>query len=153
MPTGLQPAPSPVDCSSLAWAPLSLPTAEETITFDASTLPGGDRCLLELIVSDGFHTTRTRSEEYRVTPKGWALWILSPADGATLSSSAPVLLAAQGHHYEARRPGSEPIAWTSSLDGGLGEGQQVPATLSPGDHTITATMSGISSEVRVTVEA
>lgn len=135
------------------WSPLSLPSTEETITFDAGALPGGDGCLLELIASDGFHTTRTRSAEYRVEPKGWVLWILSPADGATLSASAPVLVAAQGYHYEERRPGSEPITWTSSLDGGLGDGAQVMATLRPGEHTITATMSGISSEVRVTVDA
>jgi hypothetical protein len=135
------------------WAPLSLPTADETITFDASALPGGDRCLLELIASDGFHTTRTRSDEYQVKPKGWALWILSPAPGASLSSGAPVLLAAQSYHLEERRPGSEPITWTSSLDGGLGEDAQVMAALSPGEHTITATMSGISSQVQVTVVA
>jgi len=134
------------------WAPLALPTADETITFDASALPGGDDCLLELIVTDGFHTTRTRSAGYRVEPKGWVLWILSPGPGAALSASAPVLLAAQGYQHEERRPGFEGIAWTSSLDAGVGEGGQVMAALRPGDHTITATMSGISAQVQVTVQ-
>jgi hypothetical protein len=40
--------------------------------------------------------------------------------------------------------------WTSSLDGGLGEGAQVMAALRPGEHTITATLLGISSQVAVT---
>ena len=135
------------------WTPLSLPTSEEAIAFDTRALPGGDRCLLELIVTDGFHTTRIRSPEYRVEPKGWVLWILSPAPGAALQYGAPVLLAAQAHHLEERRPGSEPIAWTSSLDGGLGEGAQLLATLTRGAHTITATTAGVSSEVQVSVEA
>lgn len=134
------------------WQPLSLPTREETVVFDARTLPGGDRCLLELTVTDGFRTTRVQSEEYKVEPKGWILWILAPAAGASLPSGEPVLLAAQGYHLEERRPGLDGIAWTSSLDGGLGEGAQVMAALSEGDHRITATMLGVSAEVRVSVE-
>jgi hypothetical protein len=134
------------------WQPLSLPTREETLVFDASALPGGDRCLLELAVTDGFHTARVRSKEYDVKPKGWVLWILAPADGAPLRSGEPVLLAAQGYHLEERRPSFDGITWTSSLDGGLGEGAQVLAALSPGDHTITATMLDVTAEAQVSVE-
>jgi len=131
------------------WQPLSLPTREETVIFDARALPGGDRCLLELVVTDGFQTTRVRSKEYEVKPKGWVLWILAPTEGASLPADQPVLLAAQGYHLEEGRPSFEGIAWTSSLDGGLGEGAQVMAVLSPGDHTITATMLDVAAEVRV----
>lgn len=134
------------------WSPLSLPGTDETIAFDARALPGGPRCVLELVVSDGFHTTRTRSPEYQVEPRGWRLWVLSPAAGATFRAGSPVLLAAQAFQLEERRPASDPIVWTSSRDGGLGEGAQVPATLSPGEHTITATVAGASAEVTVTVE-
>jgi hypothetical protein len=134
------------------WSPLSLPGADRTITFDARGLPGGPRCLLELVVSDGFHTTHTRSPEYKVEPKGWRLWVLSPATGATFRAGTPALLAAQAFHLEERRPATDPIVWTSSRDGGLGEGAQVPVTLSPGEHTITATVAGASAEVSVTVE-
>ncbi len=114
-------------------------------------LPGGGRGLLELAVTDGFQTTRVRSREYDVKPKGWVLWILAPASGASLRSDTPVLLAAQGYHVEERRPSFDGIAWTSSLDGGLGEGAQVMAALSAGDHTITATMLDVAAEVRVSV--
>jgi hypothetical protein len=100
------------------WQPLSLPTREETLVFDARALPGGDRCLLELAVTDGFQTTRVQSKEYEVRPKGWLLWILSPAEGASLRSGVPVLLAAQGYHLEERRPSFNGIAWTSSLTAG-----------------------------------
>jgi hypothetical protein len=134
------------------WQPLSLPTGEETLVFDARALPGGDRGLLELAVTDGFRTTRVQSKEYEVKPKGWVLWILAPAEGASLPSGEPVLLAAQGYHLEERRPSFDEIVWTSSLDGGLGEGAQVIAALSPGAHTITATMLDVAAEVQVSVE-
>jgi len=52
------------------WQPLSLPTREETVVFDARALPGGDRCLLELTVTDGFHTTRVQSKEYEGSHAG-----------------------------------------------------------------------------------
>jgi hypothetical protein len=134
------------------WSPLSLPVSDEAITFDARGLPGGKRCLLELVVSDGFQTTRSRSPEYQVEPKGWRLWILSPAPGAIFRAASPVLLAAQAFHLEERRSADDPIVWTSSRDGGLGEGAQVPVTLSAGEHTITAAVAGASAEVSVTVE-
>jgi hypothetical protein len=133
------------------WQPLSLPTRAETIVFDARTLPGGGRCLLELAVTDGFRTTRVQSQEYEVKPKGWVLWILAPAPDSSLPAGEPVLLAAQGYHVEERSPRFDGIAWTSSLDGGLGEGAQVMAALSPGEHTIRATMLDVAAEVRVSV--
>lgn len=133
------------------WMPLSLPTAERTIEFNVGALPGGDRCLLELAVTDGFRTPRLRSQEYEVTPKGWALWILSPPSGAALTADEPVLLAAQGYHFEERQPGFDAITWRSSLDGGLGEGAQVVSVLRPGDHTIVAEGFGASAEVQVSV--
>lgn len=133
------------------WSPLALPTTEETIAFDATTLPGGDVCLMELTVTDGFRTTSISSPEYAVEPKGWVLWILAPAAGAVLTSGDSVLLAAQGYHLEERRASFDEILWTSSLDGGLGEGAQVLAALSPGDHVLTATMFDSSAELRVTV--
>lgn len=133
------------------WSPLSLPTAEETITFDVTMLPGGNDCLLELTLTDGFRTTAIRSPKYSVEPKGWVLWILSPAAGALLTSGESVLLAAQGYHLEERRASFDDIAWTSSLDGGLGDGAQMLAALSPGQHSISASMLGVSASVDVTV--
>jgi len=133
------------------WTPLSLPTAEETISFDASMLPGGDRCLLELAVTDGFRTARLRSKDYEVEAKGWVLWILSPGPGAALSAAEPVLLAAQAYQLEERRPGFDEIVWRSSLDGGLGAGAQLLAALRAGDHTVVAEGFGASAEVRVSV--
>lgn len=133
------------------WAPLSLPTSNAAIEFDTTTLAGGPRCLLELAVTDGFRTIHVRSDPYSVEPKGWLLWILSPASGAVVDRDDPVLLAAQGYHVEERRPSFDEITWSSSIDGQVGHGAQVAVTLSPGDHTITAAANGVSAEVVVSV--
>jgi hypothetical protein len=131
------------------WTPLALPGPEEAIKVDARALPGGQQCLLELIVTDGFHSQRIRSNTYEVERKGWLLWILSPVAGSALPADRPVLLAAQGYHLEERRAGFD-IDWESSA-GGLGTGARVLATLEPGEHTITARMHGLTARVAVSV--
>ena len=133
------------------WTPLALPGAGETIKVDAGALPGGRECLLELIVTDGFHSQRIRSDAYEVQRKGWVLWILSPVAGSELPADRSVLLAAQGYHLEERRAGFDDIEWESSVGGGLGTGARVLATLEPGEHTITARMYGVTAEVVVSV--
>jgi hypothetical protein len=133
------------------WTPLALPGPGDTIEVNARALPGGRESLLELIVTDGFHTQRIRSDAYEVEPKGWVLWILSPPPGAALPAGEPVLLAAQGYHFEERRAGFDDIEWESSAGGGLGRGARVLATLEPGEHTITARMYDVAAEVHVSV--
>ena len=134
-----------------SWSPLSLPTSSGTIEFDTTMLAGGAQCLLELAVTDGFRTTRLRSQPYSVEPKGWLLWVLSPVSGTVVEPDHTVLLAAQGYHVEERQPSFDEITWSSSVDGHVGQGAQLVVTLSPGDHTITATMHGVSAEVNVSV--
>lgn len=85
-------------------------------------LPRGDKCLFELIATDGFTTTRLRCDPFVAAPKGWVLWILAPAPGAIIESGEAVSLAAQAYHIEERRPGLDGIHSTSSVDGGLGTG-------------------------------
>jgi hypothetical protein len=104
------------------WTPLALPGPGDTIEVDAGALAGGRESLLELIVTDGFHTQRIRSDAYEVEPKGWVLWILSPPPGAKLPAGEPVQLAAQGYHVEQRRAVFDDIEWESSAGGGLGRG-------------------------------
>jgi hypothetical protein len=133
------------------WTAIALPGPSNAIDVDASALPGGGDCLLELIVTDGFHTRRIRSDAYQVSPKGWALWILSPAAGASLPAEQPVLLAAQGFHFEERRAGFDDIEWESSGTGDLGTGARLLAMLEPGEHTIVARMYGTTAEVNVSV--
>jgi hypothetical protein len=133
------------------WEPLSLPTIDDVIAFDATHLAGGAG-RLELRVSDGLRTISLRSEPYDVPPKGWVLWVLAPSDGAAVAADLPVVLAAQAYHIEERSASLDGIHWSSSVDGDLGTGGWVRPVLSTGDHRITATANGRSVEVSVRVE-
>ena len=135
------------------WTPVSLAGTDGAISVDMDPLPGGDTCLFELIATDGFATNRLRCDPFVVAPKGWVLWILAPAPDGIIESGEVVPLAAQAYHLEERRPGLEDIHWTSSVDGALGTGARVLATLTSGRHRITATMYNVTSEVTVTVGA
>ncbi len=134
------------------WTPIALPGPSGSIEVDATSLPGGPDCVLELVVTDGFHTRRVCSDTYEVKTKGWVLWILSPAPGARLPAGERVLLAAQGYHFEERRAGLDDIAWESSTGGRLGAGARVFAVLEPGEQTITARMYDVIAEAPVSVE-
>ncbi|MGH7142570.1 MAG: S8 family serine peptidase [Planctomycetota bacterium] len=63
--------------------------------------------------------------------------IYSPADGATVYNTSAVTFT--GNAYDAVHVSlTSDIQWSSNLDGALGTGASVSATLSVGDHTITA---------------
>jgi len=130
------------------WLPLSVPSSSTSIIADLSNVAGGKRCLLELCVTDGFSSQRLRSPSYRLQPGGWRVWILSPEDGAQLSAGAATGLAAHAFHLEERRD-SPDVSWSSSLDGALGDGARLLASLSPGTHDLTATAMGGSTTIRV----
>jgi hypothetical protein len=133
------------------WLPLCLPTVSDTVTFDATVLPGGP-AVLELRVTDGLRTIAVRSEPYDVEPKGWRLWILAPPDRARVPSGQPVRLVAQACHLEERRASLEGIRWSSSIDGDLGGGASLETVLSDGEHRITAAANDQSEIVTVTIE-
>ncbi len=70
--------------------------------------------------------------------------ITTPADGATVSRTAPVTLAATAVDAESGDLGAG-LEWTSNVDGVLGTGPSLLVTrLSPGPHTITAVVSDTS---------
>lgn len=132
------------------WTPVSLPSPGGEVTFDMDGFAGGDACLLELIVTDGFTSARLRSPSFAVAPKGWVLWILAPAAAAIVSGNV-VRLAAQAYHLEERRPAFDDINWTSSVDGSLGTGARLVASLTPGQHRLTASRHEVTAAVDVTV--
>jgi hypothetical protein len=108
---------------------------EQTVDFDQ--LPGGERCLLALVATDGINTHVVESEPFRVAEKACYAMILGPLDGANLPAGQPVHLEGQGFWLEEARTEREALEWISSVDGEIGRGAAVEAVLSPGRHTLT----------------
>ena len=66
--------------------------------------------------------------------------ILSPASGAVLAQSLSVALSGRASDLEDGDLTAR-ITWSSSIDGALGVGGSLAAKLSPGSHTITASVA------------
>jgi hypothetical protein len=71
--------------------------------------------------------------------------IISPADGISLTNIAPVSLSGSAYDDEDGDL-SAAITWTSSLDGALGTGASINASLSVGAHTITASIADAAGQ-------
>lgn len=112
---------------------------------------------LELLASDGLHTTAVRAP---LAPPagdgavGNAPWveIYAPDDGFSYLQGANVILHSSGWDLEDRALTGADIAWSSDVDGALGTGRLLAVdTLSPGSHVISVTAT--DSDGNVTVDS
>lgn len=124
------------------WVRVGLRTDETKQQVDFDELPGGDRCRVGVVATDGVNTVIAESKSFSVPIKSCEAIILAPEDGATFAPDEMVLLRGQGFYLEENRAETEALVWTSSKDGELGRGMtvQIPR-LSPGTHRITLTAS------------
>lgn len=135
------------------WQPLAMSTPDTEIEVDFDRLPGG-QLRIRVLATDGVNTTSSESRPFRLPQRPCLATILSPEDGATLPADESVVLQGQGYHLEKARPETEGLSWTSSIDGELGVGATVMATLSPGRHelTLSACTGKRRGEATITVE-
>lgn len=125
-----------------------------------------DMDVAEILVYDRVLTADEREQihaylqqTYNLGPGGGSnapptVSITAPADDAQLSTAAmPVTLTGTASDPEDGSISSR-LAWRSSLDGALGSGASVTATLSAGTHTLTATATdagGLQASDSITV--
>jgi hypothetical protein len=81
--------------------------------------------------------------------------ITSPADGSAFASGATILFAGIASDTEDGDLAAD-LAWTSNIDGSIGTGGSVSATLGDGNHTITASATDLggrtgSDSITITV--
>jgi hypothetical protein len=111
---------------------------------DLDTLPGGEMPTFQVIAFDGTRGTSALSQPIPADAgsglkPGVAIKI---TPNSRFPSGFPVLLGAGAFDAEDRALPGEAIAWSSSIDGALGTGSElVVDDLSPGTHTITATVT------------
>ena len=140
------------------WLRLGWRTDTRMAEVDFGQLPGGDRCRLAIVATDGVNTTTAESSTFRVRVKPCRAMIFAPAEDEMTVVGAPVMLRGQGYYLEEARPETEALAWTSSRDGDLGRGTLL--TWSPrvaGEHRVTlAAGTGDRQDttaIRILVEA
>lgn len=123
------------------WQALATRLRSSPYRVDAGDLPGGARCLVQVIASDGFHTAYDRSDAlFSVPPKPPTVWLLSPQEGQRYGSTALLILQGQAHDQALQPLPPEALSWSSDRDGPLGQGEEAAVqTLSAGWHRITLT--------------
>lgn len=120
------------------WQLASLPTQSEHLEIDLDQFPGGERCGIMIVATDGVRTTTVESRRFAVPVKPCQAVILAPEDGAVLDGREAVWLKGQGYYLEEELPETENLVWISSKDGELGRGMMIKANeLSPGLYQIT----------------
>ena len=120
------------------WQRVGWRTEEREAPVDFDQLPGGERCLLAIVATDGIDTTTVESPPFAVSLKPCLASIVAPVDGAVVAPGGPVHLIGQGFWMEESRIERERLRWASSLDGDLGRGASVRVDrLSEGRHRIT----------------
>jgi hypothetical protein len=119
-------------------------------------LAGGRKARIEVIASDGVRTGADSSKRFKVPFKPPRVQISTPAPGAGVLADSPVQLVASVHDPQDVRFAGSKVVWHSSLQGELGHGTAIEASLAPGTHEITATATnsgGKSAVAAVTVSA
>jgi hypothetical protein len=153
------------DGDRLWYTVLYRPNAQQTIpiatgirgtslSVNLAGLPGGRSASFEVVASDGVRTGSDRSDRaFSVPLKAPRVSIVTPAKGATLGEGEALALVGTAIDAQDGQVAAS-IVWDSSLQGHLGTGPAITATLRPGSHTITLTATnraGQSAAARVQV--
>ena len=127
-----------------------------SLRVDLRRLPGGSRARFRVLANDGVRSGSGTSRTLSVAVKAPRVLIASPARGAEVGDGEPISLRATASDPQDARLPASALRWTSSLQGELGRGEAITATLAPGTHTITLTATNkagraSSATVMVTV--
>jgi hypothetical protein len=136
--------------------PIAAGIRKNSLRVGLASLPGSRHGRFEVIADDGVLTGNDTSEPLKVRAKRPSVSISAPATGAELAADQPVELVASVTDLQDVPFRGSRIAWTSSLQGNLGTGATLAATLTPGTHEVTATATnsaGKSAAASVTVQA
>jgi hypothetical protein len=116
-------------------------------------LPGGERCLFEVVAYAGVRTVVAATDPFAVSQKPHKAHILSPESGATFKRGQTIVLLGGGFSPDFQTADFEDVVWTSNLDGVLGTGYEVtPNHLSVGRHRITLSLpDGLGGEASASV--
>jgi hypothetical protein len=126
---------------------------------DFDSLPGGEKCLVQVLATTGARTGIATSDTFRVPPKRRRPVILSPPDGQTFVRGQTVQFFGIASASGVERWSPEELSWSTSINGYLGAGSKLLVhTLSPGRHCIILRVDDgcggeASSSIYITVKA
>lgn len=134
------------------WIPIAANLDTNSLTIDFDHLPGSTRGRLRVHASDGVNTSQLITKKsFRVSSKGPQITISGPQDGAILNEGQEYLLKGSAFTYEQGAiTGSKAFVWRDKAGKTLAIGPWIVLRLSPGEHTISLTVtdaSGVAATV------
>ncbi len=121
------------------WVPVARNVKGTSLAVDFDTLPGGGKCKMRVMASDGFHSDQDDSDlAFSVNNKPPAPVIRSPKARATLAAGGVVHL--EGDATDLEDPNLPEASFRWALDDKIiGTGRTLDVQLAEGKHTLTLT--------------
>jgi hypothetical protein len=135
------------------WRAVAADLTRKNLVVNLDLLPGGERCLFQVVASSGIRTSTATTEPMEVTHKPRKAHILAPADGATYNYGDDIEFLGGGFSPDFETGEGEDVVWTSSRDGTIGIGYQVVTNrLSHGRHRISVSLpDGLGGEAYTSI--
>lgn len=116
-------------------------------------MPGGDRCVLQVLATEGIRTGEARTPPFRTPRKSPKLFIASPADGAAFKRGDVVTLVGEGFSPDSGSVAGKSLVWHSDRAGTLGRGHQLRLrSLGTGRHRISLSTSDAKDSVAIEID-
>ncbi len=134
--------------NGLTWELLAQHVTGTSLEIPREYVASTSQGLIRVWASDGIHTTSdTSNATFTTATRDPDIRILSPAPETFLAANQTLSLVALAYSINVGTPQPEQVTWTSSVDGALGNGEELSVTgLTPGVHNITVTFDdGVAS--------
>jgi hypothetical protein len=136
------------------WRAIAAGLTEPSLATDLDTLPGGERCILQVVASAGIRTTTVETEPFAVEVKPRRAYIVSPDPDAFFREGDSVVLGGLGFSPDFGTATFEETVWTSNIAGFIGSGFEVIThTLARGVHMVRLGVAdGLGGETSAQVQ-
>lgn len=125
------------------WQAVAAGLTDTRYLANLDTLPGGERCRFQVVISSGLRSAAAQTEPFPVPKKTCKAHLFSPREGDSFRAGQPVSFAGGGHSPDGGTCAFGEVIWRSNLEGMLGTGyQMVRSDLRPGKHRITLSLPG-----------
>jgi len=139
--------------NGLTWETFAQHVTGTSVEIPREYIASTSQGLIRVWASDGIHTTSDTSDAtFTTATRDPEIQILSPAPETYVAANQTLSLVALAYSINVGTPQSEQVTWTSSVDGALGNGEELSVTgLTPGVHHITVTFDDGVASSSVTV--
>lgn len=133
------------------WYQIGNRTRDRQMRINPQMLPGGEECVFQVQITDGYNNHASTSEKFVVKKKPTEVIIISPYDKEKKDEKKPILFYGQAYNPNNDEDVLNGLYWTSSIDGELGKGEIIEKQLSRGHHLISFKVGDAEKTIEISV--